>query len=75
MAPARSGRDRAGLCVLRAHRAARARGGGQNVKGRVVGEVLAPVKPQPARAMIGMAGKKLGEKIVGTHAEKGEPLV
>ena len=33
------------------------------------------ILPHSARAMISMAGKKLGRKIEGTRAAKGEPLV
>ena len=33
------------------------------------------ILPHSARAMISTAGKKLGRKIEGTRAEKGEPLV
>ncbi len=33
------------------------------------------ILPHSARAMISTAGKKLGQKIEGTRAAKGEPLV
>jgi len=62
-------RDRAGLRVRHACRAA------QPGNGRLVAEAGRASRPQPARALICMAGKKLGRKIESSHAEEGEPLV
>ena len=33
------------------------------------------ILPHSARAMVSMAGKKLGQKIDGTRGAKGEPLI